>query len=505
MALLEMRNICKRFNTVIALDKVDFNLDQGEVVSLLGENGAGKTTLMKVLYGMVKPDEGEICFSGNRVTIDKPSAAIKLGIYMVHQHFMLMPAMTVVENIIVGEETGKGILLDKKEALDRVQSLIEEYNFDIDANAKVAGLSVGQCQRVELLKALYREADILILDEPTAVLTPTEVEELFAAVRKLKVAGKSIVIITHKLKETMAIADRVCVLRNGCMVEEDILPEHTCAAELSRLMVGRLVDLEVRHPAQQIGSVVLSANDISINYGQGNCLKHITLNVKAGEILGIAGVEGNGQSLLLRTLTGLESGEFIHIKLDGVEMKCSPKVFLSSGIGHIPEDRTTMGIVGDMSIKDNLILGYHRQKSFSLYGLRRDREIKSNAIQLVGKNAIKTDSIDTPVKSLSGGNQQKVMLARTFSQPLRALIIAQPTRGVDVGAMEYIHNQILSLRDQGVAILLVSADLDEVCTLSDRIAVIYEGEIVRECLPGELSKVELGLYMTGSSGKSAVK
>lgn len=503
MALLEMHNICKRFNAVIALDKVDFILDQGEVVSLLGENGAGKTTLMKVLYGMVKPDEGEICYSGNRVIIDKPSAAIKLGIYMVHQHFMLMPAMTVVENVIVGEETGKGIWLDKKEALDRVQALIKEYNFDIDANAKVASLSVGQCQRVELLKALYREAEILILDEPTAVLTPTEVEDLFAAVRKLKYSGKSIVIITHKLKETMAIADRVCVLRNGCMVEKDIVPENTCAAELSRLMVGRLVDLEVRHPAQRIGDVVLSAGEISINYGQGNCLKNITLNVRSGEILGIAGVEGNGQSLLLRTLTGLESGESICIKLDGEVMKCSPKAFLDSGIGHIPEDRTTMGIVGDMSIKDNLILGYHRQKTFSRRGLRMEHEIKSNAIQLVGRYAIKTDSIDMPIKALSGGNQQKVMLARTFSQPLRALIIAQPTRGVDVGAMEYIHNQILTLRDQGVAILLVSADLDEVCVLSDRIAVIYEGEIVRECLPDELNKVELGLYMTGNNGEFA--
>ncbi|MEL7610443.1 MAG: ABC transporter ATP-binding protein [Bacillota bacterium] len=500
MALLEMRNISKRFSdTIVALDGVDFELQQGEIVSLLGENGAGKTTLMKVLYGMVKPNTGEILYRGAPIRIDKPSTAIKMGIYMVHQHFMLIPAMPVVENVIVGDEEGKGALLDRRGAETIVRELIKQFNFDIDPNILVERLSVGQCQRVELLKALYRKADVLILDEPTAVLTPSEVDELFVSLRKLREIGKSIVIITHKLKETLAIADRICVLRNGHMVQSNVLPANTSTEELSRLMVGRNIDLDKRRPTKNIGKVRFSASGINVDHGMGYRLENISLDVRGGEILGIAGVEGNGQSLLLKVLAGLETSPTAHITVDGKEIGGSPKCFIDAGIGHVPEDRTIMGIVEDMSIKDNIILGYHKRKMFCKHGFRDEPAINKHAKSCRKNYDIKADSIDMLTRALSGGNQQKVLIARTMSQELKALIIAQPTRGVDVGAMEYIHDQIIGLRDRGIAILLVSADLDEVCALSDRIAVIYEGKIVVECQPGELDKVQLGLLMTGNS------
>jgi len=500
MSLVAMRNICKQFSqSIIALDGVDFSIDRGEVISLLGENGAGKTTLMKILFGMVKADQGEIFFNGEPVLIDKPLTAIRMGIYMVHQHFMLIPAMSVLENIIIGNESGTGPLLDLREARRTVVQLIREYNFDIDVDALVRNLSVGQCQRVELLKALYRRADILILDEPTAVLTPYEVTDLFRALEIFRREGKSIIIITHKLKETLHIADKISVLRNGTMVKHGIIPAETSAIELSSLMVGRSVNLDRRRPAKSIGDVCLTARNITVDHGNGNTLKDISLSVRKGEILGIAGVEGNGQSLLLKALVGLETGPGVNITVNGKKLRKSPKQFLNSGVGHIPEDRTIMGIIGEMSIKDNIILGYHRSRPFCKHGMRDEKEIDRYSRDAIEEFAIKADSGNMKAGALSGGNQQKVMLARTFSQPLHVLIVAQPTRGVDVGSVEYIHNQIIGLRDSGVAILLVSADLDEIYTLSDRISVIYEGEIVAECLPGELTKAQLGLLMTGNS------
>lgn len=494
-----MRGIVKQYPLVRAIDGADFTVEQGEIHSLLGENGAGKSTLMKILYGMTTPTAGEVRVFGKPVAITRPAQAIALGIGMVHQHFMLTPVMTVAENVVIGSEPVRGVFFDRKKAEAQVAAMIDEYNFHISATAKVETLSVGEQQRVEILKALYRGADLLILDEPTAVLTPQEVEDLFRVMRQLKAAGKSIIIITHKLKETMEIADRVSVLRQGKMIESGVPVAGTTMNELAQMMVGRDVELSVTRRAEQVGEENFSVRGLSLTERGVPILRDVCLSLRKGEILGIAGIEGNGQTELIEVLTGLRRPDHMELFKDGKPLSGNAAAFLAAGVGHVPEDRMTRGLVLEMSIEDNLILGYHRRPAFARRGLRLASAIRRFAEQERTEFAIKAPNVQERCSALSGGNQQKVVIARVFSENPDVIIVAQPTRGVDVGAMEYIHHHLLDLRDGGKSILLISADLDEVRSLSDRLAVIYGGRIVAEGKPDTWSDMEIGLLMTGGS------
>lgn len=494
-----MRGIVKQYPLVRAIDGADFTVEQGEIHSLLGENGAGKSTLMKILYGMTTPTAGEVRVFGKPVAITRPAQAIALGIGMVHQHFMLTPVMTVAENVVIGSEPVRGVFFDRKKAEAQVAAIIDEYNFHISATAKVETLSVGEQQRVEILKALYRGADLLILDEPTAVLTPQEVEDLFRVMRQLKAAGKSIIIITHKLKETMEIADRVSVLRQGKMIESGVPVAGTTMNELAQMMVGRDVELSVTRRAEQVGEENFSVRGLSLTERGVPILRDVCLSLRKGEILGIAGIEGNGQTELIEVLTGLRRPDHMELFKDGKPLSGNAAAFLAAGVGHVPEDRMTRGLVLEMSIEDNLILGYHRRPAFARRGLRLASAIRRFAEQERTEFAIKAPNVQERCSALSGGNQQKVVIARVFSENPDVIIVAQPTRGVDVGAMEYIHHRLLDLRDGGKSILLISADLDEVRSLSDRLAVIYGGRIVAEGKPDTWSDMEIGLLMTGGS------
>ena len=494
-----MRGIVKQYPLVRAIDGADFTVEQGEIHSLLGENGAGKSTLMKILYGMTTPTAGEVRVFGKPVAITRPAQAIALGIGMVHQHFMLTPVMTVAENVVIGSEPVRGVFFDRKKAEAQVAAMIDEYNFHISATAKVETLSVGEQQRVEILKALYRGADLLILDEPTAVLTPQEVEDLFRVMRQLKAAGKSIIIITHKLKETMEIADRVSVLRQGKMIESGVPVAGTTMNELAQMMVGRDVELSVTRRAEQVGEENFSVRGLSLTERGVPILRDVCLSLRKGEILGIAGIEGNGQTELIEVLTGLRRPDHMELFKDGKPLSGNAAAFLSAGVGHVPEDRMTRGLVLEMSIEDNLILGYHRRPAVARRGLRLASAIRKFAEQERTEFAIKAPNVQERCSALSGGNQQKVVIARVFSENPDVIIVAQPTRGVDVGAMEYIHHRLLDLRDGGKSILLISADLDEVRSLSDRLAVIYGGRIVAEGKPDTWSDMEIGLLMTGGS------
>ena len=494
-----MRGIVKQYPLVRAIDGADFTVEQGEIHSLLGENGAGKSTLMKILYGMTTPTAGEVRVFGKPVAITRPAQAIALGIGMVHQHFMLTPVMTVAENVVIGSEPVRGVFFDRKKAEAQVAAMIDEYNFHISATAKVETLSVGEQQRVEILKALYRGADLLILDEPTAVLTPQEVEDLFRVMRQLKAAGKSIIIITHKLKETMEIADRVSVLRQGKMIESGVPVAGTTMNELAQMMVGRDVELSVTRRAEQVGEENFSVRGLSLTERGVPILRDVCLSLRKGAILGIAGIEGNGQTELIEVLTGLRRPDHMELFKDGKPLSGNAAAFLAAGVGHVPEDRMTRGLVLEMSIEDNLILGYHRRPAFARRGLRLASAIRRFAEQERTEFAIKAPNVQERCSALSGGNQQKVVIARVFSENPDVIIVAQPTRGVDVGAMEYIHHRLLDLRDGGKSILLISADLDEVRSLSDRLAVIYGGRIVAEGKPDTWSDMEIGLLMTGGS------
>ena len=494
-----MRGIVKQYPLVRAIDGADFTVEQGEIHSLLGENGAGKSTLMKILYGMTPPTAGEVRVFGKPVAITRPAQAIALGIGMVHQHFMLTPVMTVAENVVIGSEPVRGVFFDRKKAEAQVAAMIDEYNFHISATAKVETLSVGEQQRVEILKALYRGADLLILDEPTAVLTPQEVEDLFRVMRQLKAAGKSIIIITHKLKETMEIADRVSVLRQGKMIESGVPVAGTTMNELAQMMVGRDVELSLTRRAEQVGEENFSVRGLSLTERGVPILRDVCLSLRKGEILGIAGIEGNGQTELIEVLTGLRRPDHMELFKDGKPLSGNAAAFLAAGVGHVPEDRMTRGLVLEMSIEDNLILGYHRRPAFARRGLRLASAIRRFAEQERTEFAIKAPNVQERCSALSGGNQQKVVIARVFSENPDVIIVAQPTRGVDVGAMEYIHHRLLDLRDGGKSILLISADLDEVRSLSDRLAVIYGGRIVAEGKPDTWSDMEIGLLMTGGS------
>ena len=498
MELIRMEKITKIYPGTTALSAVDFTLHEQEIVSLLGENGAGKTTLMKILYGMTPQSSGEIFYRGKPIRFRKPVDAIEKGICMVHQHFMLVPAFTVTENIIAGSEPSKNKFLDMKKARQQVKDLISQFHFNIDPDVKVEKLSVGEQQRVEILKVLYRKADVIILDEPTAVLTPSEVDDLFVILKRLRDEGKSIIIITHKLKETKALADRVVVLRDGRLVVDDVNPADVTTKQLSEMMVGREVNLQKRRPAEHIGEGCVHLEHLTVKEDGQEKVKDVSFDIRHGEILGIAGIEGNGQSQLIEALTGLREPESMKMTLNGKEVTGNCRDFLQDGIGHIPEDRLSMGLVKEMSIMDNMILGYHRESDFCRKsGLLEKKSIFRYAQKLKDKFQVKAPNVEAAVSSLSGGNQQKIIIARAFSRDPKAIIIAHPTRGVDIGAMEYIHSQLIELRDQGAAILLISADLDEVRTLSDRLLVIYEGEIVSESMPGELDEVEMGLLMTG--------
>lgn len=499
MQMVRMQKIKKSFGKTQALKNADFTIEQGEILSLLGENGAGKTTLMKVLYGMIQPDEGEIFFKEKRVEIRSPIDAIKMGICMVHQHFMLIPAFSVTDNIIAGVEPTKGIFIDRKKAHDQVKNLIEKFNFNLNPDALVETLSVGEQQRVEILKALYRDAKVLILDEPTAVLTPSEVTNLFETLDMLRKQGTSIVIITHKLYETMSLADRVAVLRDGEMIRYDVRPAETNVVALSEMMVGRQIKLDIKYPAKKIGEPYLRVKNLTFFDERGvEKLKDISFEIKAGEIYGIAGVEGNGQSQLLEALTGISKPKSMKLELAGKELTGDAHYFIHNKVGHVPEDRSSMGLIAPLSIRENLILGYHDFPDMQKHGIVNREYVKEYAEKSIKDFMIKTPDMELPVRSLSGGNQQKVVMARVLNRDLDLLVVAHPTRGIDIGSSEYMHEQIRNFRNKGKAVLLISADLDEVYTLSDRLAVLYDGNIVTECVPEEFTKVQLGLLMTGT-------
>ena len=505
MNAIEMRGITKIYPGVRALDNESISVEQGEIHSLLGENGAGKSTLMNVLYGMTTPDAGEILVEGKPVTIRRSAQAIALGIGMVHQHFMLTPVMTITENVIVGCEPVHGPFLDRKKATESVQALIDKFHFHLNASARVQTLSVGEQQRVEILKALYRGANVLILDEPTAVLTPQEVGELFSVLRELKAAGKSIIIITHKLRETAEIADRVSVLRAGVMVDQGLSAAGCSASDLALMMVGRKVDLNYTRRSKSIGETAYQVQNLNLTVKGVPILRDVALEVHKGEILGIAGIEGNGQSELIEVLTGLRKPDSMDLVKDGQPLSGKTAAFLSAGVGHIPEDRLVRGMIGPMTIEDNIILGYHRKKEFSKHGIRRKNEIRAFSEKQLTDYQIKAPNVLEKCGSLSGGNQQKVVVARVFSEDPDVLIAAQPTRGVDVGAQELIHSRLLDLRDAGKAVLLISADLDEVRRLSDRIAVSYEGPIVAQGSYDTWNEMELGLLMAGEKAEKEAR
>lgn len=501
MQLIQMTGITKNYTGTIALSKVNFCLNKGEILSLLGENGAGKSTLMKILYGMERPDEGEIFFNGEKVNFNSPNEAIARGICMVHQHFMLVPAFSVTDNIIAGVEPIKSkIFVDREQAIQQIEELIKKYKFRLDPNAKIESLSVGEQQRVEILKALYRQADILILDEPSAVLTPHEVDELFITLRELREQGTSIVIITHKLRETMSIADRIMVLRDGHLVADSIKPGETSIGELSERMVGRQIRLDNRKPSQCVGPMMFSVRNLTVTDQRGiERVKNISFGIHQGEILGVAGVEGNGQSQILQAVTGMINPDSMELMLNGKIISGGTRTFIDCGVGHVPEDRSTLGLVGDMSVKGNLILGYHGCPDICKRKFMKWKDIHKYGERCRQNFQVKTPDIDAPVSSLSGGNQQKVVMARILSRQQEILVAAHPTRGLDVGAIEYVHQKIFEFRDQGKSVLLVSAELDEVVRLSDRLIVMYEGNIVVECDPTEFTKTQLGLLMTGST------
>ncbi|ACL69634.1 ABC transporter ATP-binding protein [Halothermothrix orenii] len=504
--VIQMNGITKRFPGVVANDKVDFELKKGEIHALLGENGAGKTTLMKCLYGLYQPDEGDIFINGKKVSISDPNDAINLGIGMVHQHFMLVPPFTVAENIVLGSEPVRNYQLDYEKAVKDVKQLSKRYKLNVDPEAKVQDISVGMQQRVEILKALYRGADILILDEPTAVLTPQEVDELIDIMRSLTEEGKSIIFITHKLKEVKAIADRVTVIRRGKLINT-VEADSATSEDLAKMMVGREVLLRVEKEKANPGEVILEVSNIKARNDRGlMALNGTSFSVRRGEILGIAGVEGNGQSELAEVLTGLREIEDGEIYLKGKNIASySTRQIIEAGVSYIPEDRQKRGLVLDFALYENLILGNHYRAPYS-NGLNMNyNKIRKEVRNLIKDFDIRTPDEDVKAKSLSGGNQQKVIIAREFNREHDLLIAAQPTRGVDVGAIEFIHKQIIEQRDSGKAVLLISLELDEILSLSDRIAVIYEGEIVDILDPDEATEEKLGMLMAGATTNNAVE
>ncbi|CAB4776128.1 unannotated protein [freshwater metagenome] len=478
-ALLEITGVSKQYPGVLANDNISLTVNAGEVVALLGENGAGKSTLLKAVFGLVKPDSGEIKIGGEPITFGDTAGVISRGVGMVHQHFQLVPVMTVAENIILGDEPRRGLFINMKAARAEIIALSKRYGLEVDPDAVIEDLPVGMQQRVEILKALRKDVQLLILDEPTAVLTPQEIDELLAVVRNLAKSGVGVVLITHKLHEVMAVADRVVVLRGGKLIGTTT-PKESDEAGLAQMMVGRSVVLQVNRTEAKRGGVVLEVKGLEVRDDRKILsVKGVDLSLHKGEILGVAGVEGNGQREFVEAICGMRHREAGEVLINGVATKnMHPHAVHEAGISHIPEDREKHGLVASYSIADNLILNQFDQEPFAKGWIRNLGEISKNAIATIKKFDIRTPSAFNTAGSLSGGNKQKVVVARELSEELPVLIAAQPTRGVDVGSIEFIHNQLISARDKGAAVLLVSAELDEILSLSDRIAVMSGGKIV---------------------------
>ncbi len=497
--LLEMRGIGKRFPGVVANDGVDFDVMPGEVHTLFGENGAGKSTLMRVLYGIYTPDAGEILMHGEPVTIASPAQAIALGIGMIHQHFMLVNTLTVAENVALGLRSTRGPLTDLGKVAQRISELSARHGLDVDPTAVVWQLSVGERQRVEILKALYRDASLLILDEPTAVLTPGEVDDLFRVLHRMVEDGRGLVFISHKIREVLELSDRITVLRAGRKIGT-VLPANVTRDELAEMMVGHELPSQEPSPAPAVAEVRLALRDVHVRGDRGTeAVRGLDLEVRAGEIVGIAGVSGNGQRELAEAIAGLRAPASGSIGLEETELTGrSPADVRRAGLGYVPEERMRDGVVPDFSVAENLMLVDSDSPEFTRIGFLRDRAIRKRCAQLVDDYDVKTPKLETPVHNLSGGNIQKLILARELSRKPRVLLAAQPTRGVDVGAAAYIHDRLREQRDEGTAILVVSEDLDEVLSLSDRILVMYEGTIIAEADPRTSTREALGLMMAGS-------
>jgi simple sugar transport system ATP-binding protein len=497
---LELRGITKRFPGVVANEGIDLVVQPGEILGLLGENGAGKSTLMNVLYGLYAPDEGEILIDDAPMHFSGPGDAIAAGIGMVHQHFMLVPVFTVTENIMLGVEETRGPVgtLDRRAARARIMEISERHGLKVDPDALVEDLPVGVRQRVEILKTLYRKSDVLILDEPSAVLTPQETDELVAVMRSLVEGGTSIVFITHKLNEVLEVADRITVLRRGRVVGTT-LPAETTNEELANMMVGREVDLVVDKAPAKPAEPVLELRDLVVRDERGHpAVNGLNLTVHAGEIVAIAGVNGNGQSELVEAITGLRDVDQGEVRINGTVYENDPRAVYAAGVAHIPEDRMEDGLIGDFTVADNMVLtSYWREPFSSGIRLNGDAIVKA-ATELVDQFDVRTPSIFNSVSHLSGGNQQKVIAAREFSRPLELIVASQPTRGLDVGSIEYIHSRIVQKRDEGAAVLIVSTELEEVTALGDRIAVMFQGTIVDILDPEEATMERLGLLMGGA-------
>ncbi|MEM8925534.1 MAG: ABC transporter ATP-binding protein [Actinomycetota bacterium] len=495
--LLEARGLTKRFPGVVANDAVDLVLHEGEILGLLGENGAGKSTLVKMLFGIHQPDEGEILFRGARITDADPCNSILRGIAMVHQHFQLVPPLTVAENIVLGAEPTRAGFFDRRASERRVREISEQYGLTVDPTDVVGDLPVGIQQRVEILKALYRGADLLILDEPTAVLTPQETDDLLAILRQLAADGVGIIFITHKLREVLAVTDRVTVLRQGKGVGTTETDGAT-SASLAEMMVGRSVVLRVEKEPAEPGDVVLAVDDLQVHDDRRQAaVDGVSLTVRSGEILGVAGVEGNGQRELVEAITGIRPIAGGGVTIGGSAVSARPRSVRNLGMAYIPEDREKDGLVGVYSIADNLVLTNYYQEPYASRGVRDFGAVSARADELVEQFDVRTPSIATSVRALSGGNKQKVIVARELSNRNRLVVASQPTRGVDVGSIEFIHNQLIAARDAGAAVLLVSAELDEIFGLADRIAVLYEGRVIAEVDPTIATREDVGLHMAG--------
>lgn len=495
---VEMKGITKKFPKVLANDKVDFKVKQGEIHAILGENGAGKSTLMNVLYGLYKPDEGEILINGQKLSFKNSREAVQAGIGMVHQHFMLIPTLTVAQNIVLGQEINKKGFLDEKTTNKVILELSEQYGLKVDPEALVQDISVGIQQRVEILKILYRKAKIIILDEPTAVLTPQEVAELYTILDNLKKSGHTIIFITHKLKEIKNISDRVTILRNGRYIAT-VDTSDTKEEELAAMMVGRQVKLVCDKTPPRIGEAVLEVNDLHSDNDRGlPALKGISFSVRRGEIVGIAGVDGNGQTELVECISGLRKATSGKVKLQGIDItECNAKEIFKIGMGHIPEDRHKHGLILDFSLTENLLMGNFDDEKYTKGQVVDYHKARKRVSELVHGYSIKAPDIDVKACTLSGGNQQKLIVAREIDRNPDLLIAAQPTRGVDVGAIEFIHKKLVEQRDKGKGILLVSMELDEILQLSDRILVMYNGQFAGEMNTAEATTENLGLLMAG--------
>ena len=499
---LEMKGITKGFPGVIANDDVWLEAEKGQILAIVGENGAGKSTLMSILYGHYQPDQGEIFINGKKELIDSPKRAIELGIGMVFQHFMLVPTLSVYENIILGLEPVRGLAIDRQEAIEKCDEVVKQYGLDIDVTQKVGELPLGIQQRVEIIKALYRKAEILILDEPTAVLTPKETQELFATMKELTSQGKTIIFITHKLDEVMAVSDRITVLRKGKTVGT-VKKTETSKEELAQIMVGRKVVLRVDKKDKDPGETVVVVKQLCVEgKRRSGELKNLSFEIRRGEILGIAGIEGNGQTELLEVLTGLKKPKSGSVEVCGSTVSGkTPREIRERKIIHIPEDRHKRGLILNFTVQENLIAGIHYKKRFATrHGFLKDAAVSSNADELIQRFDIRGGGKQVSAGSLSGGNQQKIIIAREFNQEHEFLIASQPTRGVDVGAIEFIHQKILESRENGKAVLLISADLNEVMSLSDRIAVLFEGEFAGVIEAKDATEMKLGLMMSGVGG-----